>query len=184
MFPSIRSMISLLNSISLARICFPKLGHRCLRLCQRKQSYVERMSFILRYIDSQVFRITVRSSASLSTRFAEDKNFFAGSVFRVQIMKHYIWHWYIVTFKLRALRCPSLKWRLMSAMASQITSLTIAYSSVYLGADQRNHQSSASLAFVRGIHRWPVNSPRKGPVTWKMFPFDDVIILLKIRGWA
>ena len=48
---------------------------------------------------------------------------------------------------------------------------------VYLGADQRKHQSSASLAFVRGIHRWPVNSPHKGPVTRKMFPFDDVIIL-------
>ena len=38
------------------------------------------------------------------------------------------------------------------------------------------HQSSASLAFVRGIHRWPVNSPHKGPVTRKMFPFDDVIM--------
>ena len=38
------------------------------------------------------------------------------------------------------------------------------------------HQSSASLAFVRGINRWPVNSPHKWPVTWKMFPFDDVIM--------
>ena len=38
------------------------------------------------------------------------------------------------------------------------------------------HQSSASLAFVRGIHRWPVNSPHKLPVTRKMFPFDDVIM--------
>ena len=36
--------------------------------------------------------------------------------------------------------------------------------------------SSASLAFVRRIHRWPMNSPQKGPVTWKMFPFDDVIM--------
>ena len=43
------------------------------------------------------------------------------------------------------------------------------------GADQRKHQSSASLAFVWGIHRWPVNSPHKGPV--KMFPFDDVIMV-------
>ena len=33
-----------------------------------------------------------------------------------------------------------------------------------------------ALAFVMGIHRWPVNSPHKGPVTRKMFPFDDVII--------
>ena len=47
---------------------------------------------------------------------------------------------------------------------------------VYSGTDQRKHQSSASLAFVREIHRWPVISPHKGPVTRKMFPFDDVIM--------
>ena len=64
----------------------------------------------------------------------------------------------------------------MSVMASQITSLTIVYSTVYSGVDQRKYQRSASLAFVRGIHRWPVNSPQKGPGTRKMFPFDDVII--------
>ena len=64
----------------------------------------------------------------------------------------------------------------MSGMASQITSLTIVYSTIYSGADQRKHQSSASLAFVGGIHRGPVNSPHKGPVTGKMFPFDDVIM--------
>ena len=64
----------------------------------------------------------------------------------------------------------------MSAMASQITSLTIVYSAVYSGVDQRKYQSSASLAFVLGIHRGPVNSPHKGPVTRKMFPFDDVIM--------
>ena len=40
----------------------------------------------------------------------------------------------------------------------------------------KKHQSSASLAFVRGIHRGPVNSPHKGPVTRKMLPFDDVIM--------
>ena len=44
------------------------------------------------------------------------------------------------------------------------------------GSHQIKHQISASLAFVRGIHRWPVNSPHKGPVTRKMFPFDDVIM--------
>ena len=64
----------------------------------------------------------------------------------------------------------------MGAIASQITSLTIVYSIVYSDADQRKHQSSASLAFVRGIHRGPVNSPHKWPVTRKMFPFDDVIM--------
>ena len=65
---------------------------------------------------------------------------------------------------------------MMIAMASQITSLTIVYTSVYPGVDQIKHQSSALLAFVRGIHRWPVNSPHKGPVTRKMLPFDDVIM--------
>ena len=66
---------------------------------------------------------------------------------------------------------------IMGAMASQITSLAIVYSTIYSGADQRKHQSSASLAFVRGIHRWPVNSPHKGPVARKMFPSDDVIMI-------
>ena len=65
---------------------------------------------------------------------------------------------------------------IMGTIASQITSLTIVYSTVYSGADQRKHQSSESLAFVRGIHRGPVNSPHKWPVTRKMSPFDDVIM--------
>ena len=74
---------------------------------------------------------------------------------------------------------------IMGAIASQITSITIVYSTVYSDADQRKHQSSASLAFVREIHRkpvnsphkWPVNSPHKWSVTRKMIPFDDVIML-------
>ena len=65
---------------------------------------------------------------------------------------------------------------IMTAMASQITSIWIVYSSVCPGADQRKHQSTALLAFVRGIRRWPVNYPHKGPVTRKMLPFDDVIM--------
>ena len=72
--------------------------------------------------------------------------------------------------------CPHSNDVIMGAMASQITSLTIVCSIIYLGADRRKHQSSASLAFVRGIHRSPVNSPHKWPVTRKMFPFDDVIM--------
>ena len=64
----------------------------------------------------------------------------------------------------------------MTMMASQITSLTVVYSTVYLDADHRKHQSSASLAFVWGNSPGPVNSPHKGPVTRKMFPFDDVIM--------
>ena len=69
----------------------------------------------------------------------------------------------------------------MVLIASQIISLTIVYSTVDSDADQREHQSSASLAFVRGIHRGPVNSPHKWPVTRKMFPFNDVI-MWKSRG--
>ena len=67
---------------------------------------------------------------------------------------------------------------IMGTIASQITSLPSVYSTVYSGADQSKHQSSASLAFVWGIHRGPVNSPHKWPVTRKMFPFDDVIMCL------
>ena len=66
----------------------------------------------------------------------------------------------------------------MIMLASQITSLTVVYSIVYSGVNQRKHQSSASLAFVLEIHRGPVNFPHKGPVTRKMFPFDDVIMLI------
>ena len=66
---------------------------------------------------------------------------------------------------------------IMSAMASQITGVFV-YSTVCSGRDLRKHQSSASLAFVRGIHRWPVNSPHKGPVTRKMFPLDNVIMIM------
>ena len=65
---------------------------------------------------------------------------------------------------------------IMGTIASQITSLTIVYSTVYSDADQRKHQISASLAFVWGIHRRPVNSLHKWRVTRKMLPFDDVIM--------
>ena len=64
----------------------------------------------------------------------------------------------------------------MSVMASQITGVLIVCSAIGAGADQRKHQSSASLAFVREIHRSTVDSPHKGPVMWKMFPFDDIIM--------
>ena len=63
---------------------------------------------------------------------------------------------------------------IMSAMASQISSISIVWSTVCSGADQIKHQSSASLAFARGIHQWPENSHHTEPVTRKMFPFDDV----------
>ena len=64
----------------------------------------------------------------------------------------------------------------MSVIASQIAGVLIVYSTVCSGADERKYQGSASLAFVGGIQLWSVDSPHKGPVTQKMFPFDDVIM--------
>ena len=86
---------------------------------------------------------------------------------------------YLLTWVCRDILKPGLTHRhytalIMGAMASQITSLAIGYSTVYSGADQRKHQSSAS--------RWSVNSPHKWPVTRKMFPFDDVIMVVLWRS--
>ena len=75
--------------------------------------------------------------------------------------------------RLLRMNCPHYNNVIMGSMVSQITTV---YSAVYSGADQRKHQSSASLAFVPGIHRGPVHSPHKWPVTRKMFPFDDVVM--------
>ena len=77
---------------------------------------------------------------------------------------------------------PQYSGVIMSAMASQITDVSVVYSPACSDKDQRKYQSSASLAFVRGIHRWPVNSPHKGPATRKMFPFDDVIMITAHPG--
>ena len=57
---------------------------------------------------------------------------------------------------------------IMGAIASVIASITIVYSTVSSDADQKEHQSTASLAFVWGIHRGPINSPHKWPVTQKI----------------
>ena len=86
---------------------------------------------------------------------------------------HMIWYFHCDS----ADQCKHYDDVIMGAIASLITSLTIIYSTVYSDADQRKHQSSASLAFVWGIHRGPVNSPHKWPVTRKMFPVDDVIMV-------
>ena len=78
---------------------------------------------------------------------------------------------------------------IMSAIASEITGVSIVYSIICSGADQRKYQSSTSLAFVRGIHWWPAKSPHKGPVMQKMFPIDDIIVFLALihhsyAGWG
>ena len=72
---------------------------------------------------------------------------------------------------------------IMSAMAYLITGVSIVYSTVCPGVDQIKHQSSASLSFVMRIHQWPVNSPHKGPVTQKMFPFDNLIMNISSAGF-
>ena len=68
----------------------------------------------------------------------------------------------------------------MSAMASGITSVSVVFSSVWSGADQRKHQSSASLAFVSGNHRSAMDYPHKGSVMRKLFPFGDVVIKIDL----
>ena len=108
----------------------------------------------------------------------------------VSILYDYNWQKY-VNFKIGHIFWPvdatdavthfaqvHLYYVIMGAIASQITSLTIVYSTDYSGAYQSKHQSSASLAFVRGIHRGPVNYPHKWPVTRKMSPSDDVIMYI------
>ena len=73
---------------------------------------------------------------------------------------------------------------IMRAMASQFTGVSVVYSTTCSGEAQRKHQSSASLPFVRGIHRWPMNYPHKWPVTRKMFPFVDVIMSSRVKRSA
>ena len=73
----------------------------------------------------------------------------------------------------RGCKLKSLQWRHGERDASQITGISLVCSTVCSGADQRKHQSSAPLAFVRGIHRWLVNSLHKRTITRKMFPFND-----------
>ena len=84
--------------------------------------------------------------------------------------------WYVCKLTPEIIDRPQYNDVIIIAMASQNTGVRIVYSTVCSGPDQRTHQTSASLAFVRGIHRWPVNSPHKGPAAQKMFPSDDVIV--------
>ena len=58
---------------------------------------------------------------------------------------------------------------MMMAMVSQIIGVSIVCSTVCSSADQRKHQSSESLAFVRGTHRWSIDFHHKGAVTRKCF---------------
>ena len=90
------------------------------------------------------------------------------------------YHYCFITASPSLISSPQLHYSdvLMGTMASLIIGVPIIYSTVCLGADQRKHQSSASLAFVREIHRWQVISPEKGPVTRKKFSFDGTIMII------
>ena len=88
---------------------------------------------------------------------------------------------YVKTWAIR--RLMTLQWRHIERCGVSNHQLTTVYSTVYSWTDQRKHQSTASLVFVRGIHRWPVDSPHKGPVTRNMFPFDDVIMVPSLSVW-
>ena len=81
-----------------------------------------------------------------------------------------VWHW----ANIESVWDENYNDVIMGMMASQITSVSNISSTVCSVTDKKKCQSSASLFFVRGIHWWPVNSPHKGPVTLKMFPFDYV----------
>ena len=67
-----------------------------------------------------------------------------------------------------------LRWR--HNESDDVTGVSIVCLAVCSSVDKRKHQSSASLAFVGGIYRWPADSPQEGPVSRKMLPFDDVIM--------
>ena len=87
------------------------------------------------------------------------------------------WRWYYPVLRSFIILLRNTTASLMGAMASQIPASPLFTQPFIQGADQGKHISSASLAFVRGIHRGPGNSLQKWPVTRKMFPFDDVIMV-------
>ena len=92
------------------------------------------------------------------------------------------WNWTLL--KLPSLAPAHYSGIIMGTIASQITSLTIVYSNVYSDADRRSKKTPKIrvTGHMRGIHRGPVNSPHKWPVTRKMFPFDDVIMFRAESG--
>ena len=65
---------------------------------------------------------------------------------------------------------------IMSAMACQITGALIAYSTGLFRCRLKKTSKLRVTGLMRGIHRWPVNSMHRRPVTRNIFPFDDVIV--------
>ena len=84
--------------------------------------------------------------------------------------------WHIYPYLSRLLKWYSLQWR---HNGRDGVSNHQPFDCLLDGLFRRRSKKTPKLPrhwlFVWGIHRWPVNSPHKGPVTRKMFPFDDAI---------
>ena len=133
---------------------------------------------IFKYIFSfsnEIFHIWLQISLKFAPRGLIGRQY--GSIGLDNNFAPYRWQAIILTIDVLVY---SLHWCHNDRGVSQITSLTIVYSNVYSGTDQRKHQSSGLLASVRGINRWPMNSPHKVLVTRKMFPFGYVIMPIEL----
>ena len=116
------------------------------------------------FIQENVFKLSsARMAALLSRRrWAKEGQLRSWHTFASFVYELYWTHYSDVT---------------MSILASQITCDSTVCLCVCLDEHKRKHQSPCYWPFVRGIHHTPVNSPHKGPVTRKSFPFDDVIMI-------
>ena len=104
-----------------------------------------------------------------------EEKLFSIRTYRPTYLEQICWNWPIYRWQVLNPKRKSYQHHL-----DNMNAVSIVYPTVCSGADQRKHRSSASLAYVRGIHRWSVNSPHKGPVTGKMLPFDEIIMILFI----
>ena len=106
--------------------------------------------------------LAVKTENTRSTRIDMSKTIYARrtALFHEVIFNNNMW--LLVRGNKRPVLSAHYSDVIMGAMASQITSVSIVYSTVCSGSEQRKHQSSASLAFVRGIHRSPVTPHTKG----------------------
>ena len=172
-----------------------------LKVCSAEQCYRSEIGVYIRHVDTMEAILYIQKSIFISCFYRGSDSVLSPDHqhtvdFVMENINAIFFNWSCISrfqfpeawssLRIKARCMPHYDDVIMGVMASQITSLTIVYSTVYSGADQSTHQSSASLAFVWGIHRGPVNSPHKWPATRIMFPFDDVIMLLlkSDSGWS
>ena len=79
--------------------------------------------------------------------------------------------------ELQRLDCTTLQWRHNGHNGFSNQQPHDCLLNLLFRCRSKEHQSSASLAFVQGINWWPVNSLHKRPVTQKIFPFDGIIMI-------